>query len=544
MASHDSLGLPVLLPGLDFLNHSPTARVAWDWGPTTCAIRTDAELSEGHQIFNNYGPKSNEECLCHLLFLKLIEGFLLITHSVLLGYGFCLPSNPADTFNLSYSPALTHMIRTARAEPHPSSNSNLMNRATDSSSEAPASKLEQLPALDIHSVRLVSNATDHQGVAQVDAHTETPSYTFSNRFLGDFSLALCNERERRGNEAFQTLPADLTSFSSNTLSRNKLTVLSTLAMILQDKWISIRRHDHDLLPAPIGRNQEFAAMYRASQLRILEQVLLALENTLVTITSLPLPGTEPSASDKQRGTHRPLNRVVRLGDVLGGATRQANDTDIILPKQLKHSLRAIIHAGLGTRDPTRIARLCGEEFTFSMWLCGLSLLTSNDPNPDMRDWLEKLRKWYPKPELSCSDSQQSHRVENLKGSSERNRRDGNGLNSRHSRPTGEVSPEQLENRDEKAEVLSMATSYLSAVEATVAKHSGSLFNRPDVVTAQQLAWCLSVVRGEGVRCPPPGTIDEGKVIIEGGGGQKESKDQRRKADERDGDEFVIVVEID
>ena len=61
-SSNSSLGLPVLIPGLDLLNHSPFSRITWDWWPTTCAIRTDEELLEGSQIFNNYGPKENEEC--------------------------------------------------------------------------------------------------------------------------------------------------------------------------------------------------------------------------------------------------------------------------------------------------------------------------------------------------------------------------------------------------------------------------------------------------------------------------------------------------
>lgn len=53
---------PVLIPGLDLLNHSPSARVTWTWGSNSCAIAADELLPEGSQIFNNYGPKGNEEC--------------------------------------------------------------------------------------------------------------------------------------------------------------------------------------------------------------------------------------------------------------------------------------------------------------------------------------------------------------------------------------------------------------------------------------------------------------------------------------------------
>lgn len=52
---------PVLLPGLDLLNHNPTAKVIWQWTEETCCISTDVALASGEEIFNNYAPKSNEE---------------------------------------------------------------------------------------------------------------------------------------------------------------------------------------------------------------------------------------------------------------------------------------------------------------------------------------------------------------------------------------------------------------------------------------------------------------------------------------------------
>lgn len=60
-SSEKSLGLPVLVPGLDLMNHSLSAKVAWDWGPKSCAISTDETVMGGRPILNNYGPKSNEE---------------------------------------------------------------------------------------------------------------------------------------------------------------------------------------------------------------------------------------------------------------------------------------------------------------------------------------------------------------------------------------------------------------------------------------------------------------------------------------------------
>lgn len=53
---------PVLCPVLDLANHSPSARVLWiidDDGYTLST--TDHRSRPGEQIFNNYGPKGNEE---------------------------------------------------------------------------------------------------------------------------------------------------------------------------------------------------------------------------------------------------------------------------------------------------------------------------------------------------------------------------------------------------------------------------------------------------------------------------------------------------
>ncbi|GAA5880500.1 hypothetical protein JCM3774_000629 [Rhodotorula dairenensis] len=89
---------PVLFPGIDLLNHRPTAKVTWSTdvhaAPTTSDARTadkgsltivlDETVSAGSQVFNTYGAKSNEE--------------------LLLGYGFVLPPpNPADILALKLS---------------------------------------------------------------------------------------------------------------------------------------------------------------------------------------------------------------------------------------------------------------------------------------------------------------------------------------------------------------------------------------------------------------------------------------------------------
>lgn len=52
---------PVLLPVFDLANHDPSAKVEWCWASTHCTLAVEEEIGSGKEIFNNYGPKGNEE---------------------------------------------------------------------------------------------------------------------------------------------------------------------------------------------------------------------------------------------------------------------------------------------------------------------------------------------------------------------------------------------------------------------------------------------------------------------------------------------------
>ena len=51
----------VLLPVFDLANHHPDVRVTWAWNTLDCRLMIDERLGAGAQVYNNYGPKSNEE---------------------------------------------------------------------------------------------------------------------------------------------------------------------------------------------------------------------------------------------------------------------------------------------------------------------------------------------------------------------------------------------------------------------------------------------------------------------------------------------------
>ncbi|KAB2575457.1 Ribosomal lysine N-methyltransferase set10 [Lasiodiplodia theobromae] len=99
----------VLMPVIDLLNHRFPAKVFWFFDHGAFQFKTEEVVAKGQEIFNNYGGKDNEELLN--------------------GYGFCIPNNPCDVVAIRFGqlpppitdelgrllgkwdPAQTHYIR-------------------------------------------------------------------------------------------------------------------------------------------------------------------------------------------------------------------------------------------------------------------------------------------------------------------------------------------------------------------------------------------------------------------------------------------------
>jgi hypothetical protein len=65
---------PMMIPVVDSMNHSHTAKPYWTWTSTHFIFGTEDCYEAGQEIFGNYGPKGDEE--------------------LVLGYGFAIPNNP------------------------------------------------------------------------------------------------------------------------------------------------------------------------------------------------------------------------------------------------------------------------------------------------------------------------------------------------------------------------------------------------------------------------------------------------------------------
>ncbi|KJA29790.1 hypothetical protein HYPSUDRAFT_126849 [Hypholoma sublateritium FD-334 SS-4] len=87
---HSDSTQPILIPGVDALNHERGQPVSWsvtipdakhqDSQKPTISLTIHRPTAEGEELFNNYGPKPNSE--------------------LILGYGFSIPNNPDDTIVL------------------------------------------------------------------------------------------------------------------------------------------------------------------------------------------------------------------------------------------------------------------------------------------------------------------------------------------------------------------------------------------------------------------------------------------------------------
>ena len=382
--------------------------------------------------------------------------FHVNTVSVLMGYGFCLDPNEADSFNLSYSPALSQHIEAAKArrknvsglgdqKQMPIGNSTMPSSAettnADGNQSATTSIIGETPVKDVKFVSLGGS-----------------DYQFCPGFLADCSLALQNSRERKQNPA--CIPS-ITKFSNDTLSRNKLHTLSSIIMILQQKQTEIHQHDTSIPPTPRNQNQRYASIYRSSQLKILEGVLGSLSSTLKSIMQLKL-AEQP--------------RIIRLVDILKKS-----------PKVLRPHFREVVHVGLRTRDAQKVVERRGVKFAFTIWLCGLRLLHRRgqlrNTDPALGEWMDFLCKHY--------DDRTIHECLTDKP-----------------KEAEEAQDSQMSKADEVAETV---RSYDRAIQMAVKRHPESIYDDEWARDQSNLVWCFVVIREESVRCP---TVTDGVVLGE------------------------------
>ncbi|CAO1604697.1 hypothetical protein XANCAGTX0491_008241 [Xanthoria calcicola] len=334
-------GSPVLLPGLDLLNHSPAAKVTWQWTGEACNILNDHELSAGTEVFNNYAPKSNEE--------------------LIMGYGFSLFRNPSDHCNLALGEMAMARIKDVPACPPTQHGPQGVEPST-----ANADQVMRSPCsiTGVGWVRLIHNETDQK--------ENKAEYLFSPGFLGQASIAFSNAREH--GRGFSS--TDTTLFAGSA-TRNRLHTACAIAMMLQKHYVDLTASNLQLPKWPHNQRQFHAARYRRGQLHILRAVTGSIVASLRC-----LAGLDPSwPRDK---------RFLRLEHILKAG-----------PKEFLVDFRAVLHIGFGTRNAEKIKQRMLLDSAFTLWLCGLCLWTASGLLSERAalpqrtsDWITSVQRSY------------------------------------------------------------------------------------------------------------------------------------------------------
>lgn len=388
---------------------------------------------------------------------------------VILGYGFSIFRNPADFCRLAVSPELKERIanvKNIRAAHEPTKetavenldgrlnepvlearrkiNEHNLDQQIESNlkyREAGASNPGQSDPAGIQWIRLTGKFME-----EIILNSQA-SCEFSPGFLSDMSIAFANKREI----AHSDFPLRSSiNFSSAQSSRNKLHVACAVTMILQRQQMAITKHDCDLPLWPQNERQFHAARYRRNQLQILNYGIDSLLSYLRELTELKKPAGEDV-------------RAVRLEHILTD-----NSQEILT------DFRAALNAGLGTRNAAKIRKNCWVECAFSLWLCGLwahahkgGVSGLSNPTCKMLRWLNFLRTLYIFPIEPGPHKGQS----GIEG-----------------------------DRDASDDIFLLCESFMTVVEAAVKKNPRSLYGDSRVTTAR-LAWCLNIIREEGIMCP-------------------------------------------
>ncbi|KAG0027934.1 hypothetical protein BGZ82_008703 [Podila clonocystis] len=214
-------GEVVLIPLADMLNHQSRHKISWLKTPQGLQMSGSA-VKKGEQVFNNYGPKSNEE--------------------LLVGYGFCIEDNADDMVTLK-----TNFSR----DPDQDRKTAILKRVgvTD----------ETIHYLG-HGGRIPHPLLTTMRVMAMNPTEVERYYSWMEDEEQDI---IHGERKEQGG-ACSPLKEELQFVNL----RNELAMLDLMDLLLSSKLKIIRDWD-DKLSEPLNAAQEYAQIYRQGQKQIL-----------------------------------------------------------------------------------------------------------------------------------------------------------------------------------------------------------------------------------------------------------------------------------
>ncbi|KAI9814626.1 MAG: hypothetical protein M1827_003182 [Pycnora praestabilis] len=299
---------PVLFPLIDILNHRPKAKVSWETGREFMGLVIGEELHSGDLVWNNYGPKSNEE--------------------LLLGYGFCLPSNPFDQVAIKLN--------------MPSNPNHSAIRNQQSSYINSIVSPNETPPDGYYYIRSPDHYTS--GYENVSAELRA----FPPSLIDNLSILVANDREmgllqKRPNLHWPTL---------NGGRRNMLALICQLLQVLQRKYNEITWFDHLLPKDPTNDKQRNAKIYRDSQISIIRAAINPLMYKLRGAVEI--------------GDH---GEVIPQLVTLEKALKYLKSLDKVTYTSFRRGLKL----ALGTNDIRELREACWAEGVWTLWICTIRL---------------------------------------------------------------------------------------------------------------------------------------------------------------------------
>jgi hypothetical protein len=341
-------GFAVLCPLLDILNYKPGAQVEWQPRFSYVGLQVLEQQESGQEIFNNYGPRDNE--------------------NLMLGYGFAIPSNPFDHFSVG--------LRVPPGSPLAQARTWYPDKKKDTDFQCYIFNLNH-PRAKSASCLEVS--------------------TFSFDLLDSISVLSANDRELQVMfEERKTYLSTRLASKTNGNNRNLLHVLVQLYRECQRRLSILQMSDPRLKGEVVKTTQQrYAQIYRDSQTEILATASLLCRYALLRAqkngsTEAVLHSVDTSTQQSQldqtvasnlqqlRHRHRPLILAPELFDL--SAILQ------LLPPETSTPIHKILEAQSRTPETQRV-----------QLVLLVAVLRASAPATlpaRLRTWLEKLDAWY------------------------------------------------------------------------------------------------------------------------------------------------------
>ncbi|KAF8933882.1 hypothetical protein BGZ58_006070 [Dissophora ornata] len=222
----------VLIPLGDTLNHKSRHKATWIKTPQGLEMSGSAS-SKGSQVFNNYGPKSNEE--------------------LLVGYGFCIEDNLDDLVNIK-----TNFSR----DPDQERKTEILKHVGVSEQTIHYLRHDSIPDQLLIAMRVMAmNPAEVDHCYELIEHYEQQLDQEQQEGEGD--------EEKNVEKKEKAIAAVLKPELQFLGIRNEFAMLDLLDMLLGVKLQGILEWDAGL-SAPKNQAQEFARIYRRGQTQILE----------------------------------------------------------------------------------------------------------------------------------------------------------------------------------------------------------------------------------------------------------------------------------